>query len=218
MATINEIIKAYYLHRSQGMMNYLNNLHRKYSTKKSITRLMAVDLLEGEHQVKLRYNKRINYAKMVQMVCDQLRKSVVLTDPTITNFEQLYDAVNTLLSPVRGHGIGDLTVYDIALRIGYIRQNQILPKDKVYLFAGANVGANNLLGITPSLFDTSVFSPRIKIACDRYDLSLFKSPLCDMSSMFLEDMLCVYDSKLKNYTKKSYGAFQKVPNYVFSYK
>lgn len=178
---------------------------------------MAINLLEGEHQVKLRYNKRFNYAKMVQEVCNLLQKSTLLTDTTIANFEQLYEAVNTLLSPIKGKGIGDLTVYDIALRIGYIRQNQILPKDKVYLFRGANLGANNLLTCSPSLIDFTKLSSKATIKENVYDISLFKSPLSDMPSMFLEDLLCVYDSKLKKYPTISYAAFQKVPNNVFSY-
>lgn len=50
MATIDEIIRADYLHRSQGMMNFLNNLHRDYSNRSKFTPKMIKRILEGQYQ------------------------------------------------------------------------------------------------------------------------------------------------------------------------
>lgn len=44
MVTIDDVIKAYYLHQSQGMMNALNNLHKKYSMQKNINQSLSKDL------------------------------------------------------------------------------------------------------------------------------------------------------------------------------
>lgn len=217
MATIDEVISAYYLHRSQGMMNPLNNLHRRYSTKSVITKLMAKDLLEGAHQVRLITAKSYNYGQLFDEVCDRLMRSTLLT-ASFSTFEDLYNAVDALLIKHKKiNGVGKLTVYDIALRIGYIRNEQILPKDKIYLFAGALNGANNLLDVKPSLFDVTKLSNTTKIAEGTYDMNIFHSPLTNMPSMYLEDLLCVYHSKLKKFPYLDYKDFQKVPFYCFLY-
>ena len=198
MATIDEVVKAYYLHRSQGMMIPLNNLHRRYSTMTSITQPMAKDLLEGAHQERMIYATNYHYAKLFREVCKRLKSSTLLKD-SFKSFEEFHEAVyNLLMKPTKVIGVGNLTIYDIALRIGYVRKEQILPKDKIYLFAGAFKGANNLLNSSPSLFNVSTIKEGV------YDMSIFNSPLSNMPSMFLEDLLCVYDTKLRKYKKMKY--------------
>lgn len=212
MATIDEVVKAYYLHRSQGMMIPLNNLHKRYSKMSKITQPMAKAILEGAHQERMIYATNYHYAKLFYEVCKRLKGSALLTD-SFSTFEDLYDEVYALLiKHSKIHGVGNLTVYDIALRIGYIRKEQILPKNQIYLFAGAFKGANNLLHSSPSLFNVSTIKKE-----DVYDMSIFNSPLSNMPSMFLEDLLCVYDSKLDKYTALNYSVFQNVPNYYISY-
>lgn len=53
------------------------------------------------------------------------------------DFEELYDSIETLIGGISG--IGDLTIYDIATRIGIYKN--IRPKNFVYLHAGAKKGA-----------------------------------------------------------------------------
>ncbi|MBR3626452.1 MAG: hypothetical protein IKN48_09005 [Bacteroidaceae bacterium] len=205
MATINDIIKAYYLHRSQGMMNELNNLHKKHFGKNKITQLMAKDIFEGTHQERLKYEPKINYAKTFITTCQRLMTSSLLAN-NYANFEDLYNDVENMLFNGNNKikGIGKLTVYDIALRIGYVRNNQILPKKKIYLYAGAFQGANNLFQCNPSLFNVTSIKP----GC--YDMTIFNAPLNQMPSMFLEDMFCVYHSLLKSYHSAGYNIFQNV--------
>ena len=213
MVTIDDVIKAYYLHQSQGMMNALNNLHKKYSMQKSINQSLSKDLFEGVHQERLKYERKIHYAATFWDTCSRLKATSLLTDTDIKNFEDLYDEVdNLLLKKLKVRGIGRLTVYDIALRIGYIRQNQILPKDKIYLFAGANSGANQLFLSSPSLFTIPTSTTRIKEG--RYDMTIFNSPLRDVPSFLLEDMFCVFHTLLGKLSKISYARLQKVPSYV----
>lgn len=213
MVTIDEVIWAYYLHQSQGMMNALNNLHKKYSMQKKINQTMAKDILEGGHQERLKYEIKIHYAATFKETCARLKATSLLTDSSISNFENLYDEIYRLLiQHDKVKGIGKLTAYDIALRIGYIRNVQILPKEKIYLFRGANVGANKLLQNNPTLFTS--FGTSSKIAEGVYDMTIFKSPLREMPSFLLEDMFCVYHSLLGKLSKINYESLQKVPSYV----
>lgn len=213
MVTIDDVIRAYYLHKSQGMMNALNNLHKKYSMQKNINQSLSKDLFEGVHQERLKYERKIHYAATFWETCYRLKPTSLLTDTSIKNFEDLYDEVdNLLLKKAKVRGIGRLTVYDIALRIGYIRQNQILPKDKIYLFAGANSGANQLFLSSPSFFTIPTSTTRIKEG--RYDMTIFNSPLRDVPSFLLEDMFCVFHTLLGKMSKISYARLQKVPSYV----
>lgn len=213
MVTIDDVIRAYYLHKSQGMMNALNNLHKKYSMQKNINQSLSKDLFEGVHQERLKYERKIHYAATFWETCYRLKPTSLLTDTSIKNFEDLYDEVdNLLLKKSKVRGIGRLTVYDIALRIGYIRQNQILPKDKIYLFAGANSGANQLFLSSPSFFTIPTSTTRIKEG--RYDMTIFNSPLRDVPSFLLEDMFCVFHTLLGKLSKISYARLQKVPSYV----
>lgn len=211
MVTINDVIKAYYLHRSQGMMNELNNLHKKYFMQKKINQLMAKDILEGGHQERLKYERKIHYANMFWEVCSRLKSSSLLIDSSIKNFEDLHKEVKLLLCSPKIKGVGDLTIYDIALRIGYVRYNQILPEKKIYLFAGANKGANILFHSNPSLFTIPSSTPLIKPK--PYDMTIFKSPLSDMPSFFLEDMFCVFHSLLGKMSQINYTRLQKVTSY-----
>jgi hypothetical protein len=213
MATINELMRAYYLHRSQGMMNFLNNLHRQYSQNKKISPKMAKDILEGGHQERLKYELKIHYAQTFRDVIAILSKSKFLTDH-YTNFEKLYFDIHKVLYPIKG--IGHLSIYDIALRIGYIRNPQIIPDKKIYIFRGAWVGINNLYVSNPSYFSkpaSSFLNKNGKISEGVYDMAIFDSPLCDMPSMFLEDLLCVYHTQLKKITKIQYSQLQHVPFY-----
>lgn len=213
MVTIDDVIRAYYLHRSQGMMNALNNLHKKHSMYKKINQTMAKNLLEGGHQERLKYERKIHYAATFWETCSRLKATSLLTNTGIKNFEDLYDEVDKLLlQKPKVKGIGRLTAYDIALRIGYIRHNQILPEDKIYLFAGANVGANKLFSSNPSLFALPASTSRITEG--RYDMTIFNSPLREMPSYCLEDMLCVYHSLLGKLSTIKYERLQKVPSYV----
>lgn len=81
----------------------------------------------------------------------------------IADFESLYSIIKNQIGSI--DGIGDLTIYDVAFRLGVI--NRILPKDYVYLHASPLISARHLHKVgkivlpkkrTPCV-SISVFSP-----------------------------------------------------------
>lgn len=209
MATISEVIKAYYLHQSLGMMHFLSNLYVDYSNQKKITQKMAKRILEGDHQERLKYEIKIPYASMFRIVSKSLMASKFLVK-SYSDFEDLHKDVENTLLPIKG--IGDLTVYDIAQRIGFIREDQILPHRIIYLNAGAHKGVNRLYKTDPSLFSLRPcdIDKNGEIKSGPHLMTIFKPPLADMPSMFLEDMLCIFDSIIGKYKLLPYSRFQRI--------
>lgn len=96
-------------------------------------------------------------------------------NPVSMNFESLYQDVERRMKGIpfcQGH----LTIYDITKRIGLLYG--IEPQSSVYLHRGAMVGAKRLLGKNKL--------PHTLLRTD------FPSPLCNESSIFIEDILCVF--------------------------
>lgn len=213
MATIQEAIKAYRLHSSTGILNELNNLFKEHHFSTNINQKLAKHLFEGHHQEKLPYQTKIHYSRTFVEMSKALCHSSLMTDPFV-DFEDLYQEVFRLLNPIKG--IGQLTIYDVALRIGYIRRNQILPSNKVYLFRGAQLGAENLRKTMPTLFGaipSSQLDKKGELREDSYDITLFDKALQELGSMFLEDFFCCYHRELKKITTCGYDKFQKVWKY-----
>lgn len=105
------------------------------------------------------------------------------------DFEQLYDFVASVIADIKG--IGPLTVYDTAKRIGHLFDNPIYPEQYVYLSAGALDGAKVLL-------------PNLKLKL-REPRKLFEPFFCGLPSIFIEDMLCIFKNsfaKLPGLTAK----------------
>jgi len=97
------------------------------------------------------------------------------------NFEELHDLVAQTIRPI--HGIGELTVYDIAHRIGRYRS---LSPQTVYLHAGTKDGAK-ALGITGARASVPVKE--------------FPKPFQKLQPELLENLLCVCRAalwKIKN--------------------
>lgn len=103
----------------------------------------------------------IEHGKFVKGFCD---------------FEELYDFVRSVIGEITG--IGPLTIYDTAKRIGHLLQPAIYPKQYVYLAAGAMDGAKKLLGAKSLEF--------------REPTHLFTPYFGTLSSIFIEDMLCIF--------------------------
>lgn len=119
---------------------------------------------------------------------ERLRKASVKRKPFVkanklnevfADFEELYDFVNSVIGGVSG--IGPLTVYDTAKRIGHLFEKPIYPKAYVYLSAGAEKGAKALLNRKSLSFrePTIVFEP------------FFGT----LPSVFVEDILCIFKNQ-----------------------
>lgn len=131
-------------------------------------------LLNNEHQYRTRNETKVSLAQALE----EQRLQII---PTMT-FEELYTEVGRLL----GH-MTDLLRYDITLRIGAV--NGILPKDYVYLHAGALKGANALKRCYPQL---KVETPRVKLS----DIVDVVSELQGFTAYDVEHFLCVNHEKL----------------------
>jgi len=96
----------------------------------------------------------------------------------LTTFEDLFLTIEKLISPIKG--IGELTVYDTAARVGaYLK----LSPQKVYLHAGTRKGARNLGIKTNGKF----------LSLDSLPISFRELPAQD-----IEDILCIYKDHFKS--------------------
>lgn len=115
----------------------------------------------------------------------------------VRNFEELYKIVEENRVP----NIGDLTIYDIAVRIGYLQTPKILPQDFVYLHAGTKKGAQALynggqLKTKPkNMMNVQDFDALEKLK--KLDKELHNLPYFATYSMLVENFLCVKKEDLK---------------------
>lgn len=91
---------------------------------------------------------------------------------SVSTFEELHQAVESIISDIKG--IGNLTAYDTALRIG---ANLGLEPDRVYLHAGTLDGAKRL-GIVSSEKSISI--------------QVIPNELRRLKPREIEDALCIY--------------------------
>ena len=92
-----------------------------------------------------------------------------------SSFEELHEVIERTIGPT--HGIGPLTVYDTALRIGSFLR---LEPSKVFLHAGTRIGAHYLgLNISGKFLEVSDLPPEFRILKPRE----------------IEDVLCIYKKR-----------------------
>jgi hypothetical protein len=105
----------------------------------------------------------------------------------IRDFDNLYDKIfsNKLV------GIGALTVYDTATRIGaYLK---FIP-DKIYLHAGTLLGAENLLGKNKTKGKKHITKEFLIENCPKHHLPEFQ----DFNPAHIENTLCTNKKKYKS--------------------
>lgn len=147
---------------------------RKITSVEQMKKGMKV-LLDNEHQYRTRKETKVILAQ----VLDDHRLQIT---PSL-NFEDLYAEVERVLERMT-----DLLHYDITFRIGAV--NDILPKDYVYLHAGALKGANALKRHHyPKL---KVNTPRVKLS----DIVNVIPELQGFTAYDVEHFLCVYHRRL----------------------
>ena len=115
------------------------------------------------------------------------------------DFEQLYDYIASIIAGIPG--IGPLTVYDTAKRIGHLFANPIYPQQYVYLSAGAMDGAKALLGTKNLKF--------------REPTALFEPYFRGLPSIFVEDILCIFKSTFSSLGGATVKSVLKQGNCVF---
>ncbi len=104
----------------------------------------------------------------------------------VADFEQLFQRVQKAIGSIRG--IGDLAVYDAALRIG-ARLGKL--PERVYLQCGARVGARAL---------------GIDARHRSLPMDVFPAEFCRLEPWEVEDVLCIYAEQLAKAGRPARGA------------
>lgn len=199
MATLTDALRVYRYNRSTGLLTGLNAVLREYKRRGCrFTPKVLERIVFGDHQEWLRHHKYVNHRTLLREVSRKL-KSYWPLRRTFATFEDLYESVRKDTEPICG--IGHLTIYDIALRIGFLYDEPLLPKEYVYIQAGALKGIVNL---SSDPLYSHLFPPRAW-AAGAYPASDFTAAFGPMESMFIEDFLCVFHkelSRLSGYTIK----------------
>ena len=128
--------------------------------------------------------KRYSHQRRLKKENLELVKTILLANSNLvkkcSSFDELFTLIETALQPVGG--IGELYVYDTALRIG--AKLNLLP-GKVYLHTGTRVGAKAL-----------GFDGKAK-ALDVTDLP---KELHQLEPHEIEDIMCIFKSELSKAT------------------
>ena len=135
------------------------------------------------------YNKRFPHQKRyIKEATLEILKNKLLNKSndinSVNNFDDLFNIiVNT---GVFKNGVNSLTVYDVALRIGFYLN--IFP-ERIYLHAGTRTGVENLLN--KKIKEYFIFKNDLQ--------EPFKS--CDLTEYQLEDLFCEYKLKIQEIKK-----------------
>ena len=171
---MNEI-KDYYLNALNGSKKYsiqqiikmciiglYSNGHQKRLDKESINK--AVDIIENTIIIVI--------SKKKYTLFDAIRKNKL----KIIDFEELYEIIKNLIGGISG--IGYVTIYDTARRIGHILNEPIYPQAYVYLhYNKVNFAARSILNR-----DLKYREPSI----------LFYNDFGTFPSICIEDILCIF--------------------------
>ena len=167
---MNDLINFYYSHLCIGCLAELNEKIELLNKTPCHTETDLQNLIKCGHQKRVTNDAIEKFAKAIKPIYADLCKSI--------DFEELYDKVRAVGMPISG--IGDLTIYDTAWRIGMAQSPQICPEQYVYLACGAKTGAEHLLG---------------KGLKYREPIYRFEPFFGTMPSWLIEDFFCV----MKNY-------------------
>ncbi len=169
---MQNLLSLYYQCCYQGHWRELNEV-LKYSLTNPSKKQLLRQCVKGGHQYCISKRAINNAVK-------KLNNAKILSTK-YNNFEVLYNDVRNAIGKIKG--IGDLTIYDTALRLGFIMFPIVLPEEYIYLARGAKRGAENLLG---------------KAVHYREHFSIFTPYFGNLSSHFIEDFLCIMDEFLSN--------------------
>lgn len=103
-----------------------------------------------------------------------------------------FDAFHDRLWAIRPEGIGPLTTYDVATRLGAFVK---LEPDQIYLHTGARLGWNALMGTKARAYGLTSRVPR-----ERWPV-----PLRQLSADLAEDFLCTYRDALTRIQRSPSG-------------
>ncbi len=169
--TLSAIIKDYKAWRQENLDTWISHCVAQESLEDTIIYAALSENHLGKrnsHQYRLKRITLEQFAASLVDVTDRIGRA--------KTFEELY----TIIETNKPHGIGELTTYDAALRIG---AKLMLYPEKIYLHTGARRGAEKLLG---------------KKLSQRYILKseLPKALQSDsVSNAEIEEILCMYKGR-----------------------
>ena len=169
---MNDLINFYYSHLCIGCLAELSEKIELLKKHPCPSETDLQNLIKGGHQKRVSNDAIKDFAKAIKPIYADLCKSI--------DFEELYDKVRAVGFPISG--IGALTIYDTAWRIGMAQSPQIYPEQYVYLACGAKTGAENLLG---------------KGLKYREPIYRFEPFFGTMPSWLIEDFFCVMKKNLQ---------------------
>jgi len=142
--------------------------HDKYGKKHSHQRRLENDILSDFGEILVSIENKIN---------------------DISDFDSLI----SIIDKHKINGVGEMLVYDVALRIGHYKR--IYP-EKIYLHRGTRVGVENLLG--RKVYQNTILKEQLP--------EPFKS--CDLTASQLEDFFCIYEDIFSNNNKQVKGEYK----------
>ncbi len=167
---VKAAIMDYQKKKYPGMMVEMNAVKSLYQEKGKTDEVLRA-CIKGGHQWCLP-NARIDEAVIALRRFDFNKK--------FNNFEEVYECVKKLIGQIPNVR-GWLTLYDTTRRLAYLLNPSIIPNEFVYVARGARDGAKYVLGIN-----------RIKSDVFRLPIADFQKLFPGISSMEIEDILCIY--------------------------
>ncbi len=168
--TLDEIVSDYIREYREAAREEMRAFERERSTSSGIRRAA---LCEWENGKRHPHQRRIPGAllEIVEARLQGIRRKLAKA----TSFGAVHQAVKDEIGSIRG--IGELTVYDIAQRIGaHLR----LAPERVYLHAGTRDGAR-------------VFC----IGGNSFDPKILPKTFLNLAPSEIEDCLCIYKNELR---------------------
>jgi hypothetical protein len=168
--TLEGIVAAYLRDHADGEARYLRFYQIQKRLPDAITKAAMAELPNG--------SRFSHQWRIPGPVLTQARGALLELDySAFCTFAELYEKVAVALRPIRG--IGLLTIYDTAHRIGAFLK---LSPEQVYLHAGVRAGAKAL-----GLEDWRPVLP----------MSVFPTAFHQLRPEQVEDCLCIYKSQLQ---------------------
>lgn len=175
--SLKAIVQSYLDHHARGETAYLRFYAIQPNQKEAINKAAMAVLPSGK---KFSHQWRIP-RPVLALGRDALLK---IDYSNVSTFAELYDLVARTLKPI--HGIGPLTIYDTAHRLGAFLK---LRPEEVYLHAGVRQGAKSLgLEHRKPTLPMSVFSPEFQ----------------RLRPEQVEDCLCIYKRELEKWAKLNF--------------
>lgn len=189
MRTYLDLIREY-LDKKDDWCCYVSNDPQEKNWEKLLIGCVYGGYDKDGNLKKHPHQRRLTNETVMDSIVDKLLNEKVF-GKSFTNFDDLYRYMKVVCDSIKG--AGELSAYDIAVRIGKVL-NPVLEPQKLYLHAGTRKGYMNLIE-NPNLPFTTLDS-------NVDEVEPANVPWQDMFGALTpaqaEDFLCIYKSKIKN--------------------